>query len=324
MRKICSHSSVCLLLISVLLSNTPALADDNPVTLDESKLFSAPSEGVQKLDQTINLKKGQDKLRLTLTYYDGTETTPSFKWLRVSSPTMNYLTEQQFAGAKTLSIDVSGELSWGGSQLMIQAAGPKGATFGWRLTTPQPKITSVYPESAGAGETVTLTGINFCPDTSGNTVTIAGESATVVDANRKRLVVRLPEGLQSGVAVGHLQVAGIDAGNFKVALDAVPVVTGLQGTYAGGPGSSATYQRPAQPFTIIGRNLPASAAALRVQIGPFDARILRATTDSIQVVAPGGFAGNPWGMNQPIKVWANGERVQGNLRVSIYQPLGED
>jgi hypothetical protein len=317
---------VSLVVLSVslqLLDAPPGFAEDSAVTISESKLFSAPTEAVQKFDQTINLEKGQDKLRLTLTYYDGTASTPSFKWIRISSPSMNYVTEQQFAGRKTLTLDVTGELSWGGCQLMVEAAGPKGATFGWRLTTPEPKVTSVTPETAGAGETVTLTGINFCPDVTGNVVTVGGKTATVIDANRKRMVVRLPEGLAAGPSVGQVQVAGLKAGSFQITAETVPIVYGLSGTFPGGPGSNATYQRPAQPFTILGRDLPANVNALKVQVGPFDAKIISATTNSITIEAPPGFAGSPWGMNQPIKVWVNGERAQGNLRVSIFQPLGE-
>ena len=207
---------------------------------------------------------------------------------------------------------------------MVEGVGPKGATFGWRLTTIKPKVTAVAPETAGAGETVTLTGINFCPDVTGNVVTVGGKTATVIDANRKRMVIRLPEGLAAGPVAGQVQVAGLDAGSFRITAETVPVVYGLSGTFAGGPGSNATYQRPAQPFTILGRNLPANGNGVKVQVGPFDARIISATASSITIEAPAGFAGSPWGMNQVIKVWVNGDRAEGNLRVSIFQPLGED
>ncbi|HEY9682417.1 MAG TPA: IPT/TIG domain-containing protein [Oculatellaceae cyanobacterium] len=297
-------------------------ADSGVVTLDESSLFVAPNAGLQNFSQTINLKKGQDKLALRLTYYNGTETAPSFKVLRISSPTMNFVTEQQFGSSKTLSLDASGELTWGGLQLMIQAEGPKGAAFGWRVTTPKPEVLSVYPTSAGPGEAVTLTGNNFCISPAANVVLVDGKPAQCIDANSKRIVVKLPEDLTStGEIVGSVQVAGIDAGKFKLSMDAVPAITGLGGNFTPIAGA-AGWIPPTYPVTILGRNFSPSATDMKVTIGPFDCAVTSATVNSVTVSAPAGFAGNPWGVHQPVKVWVRGVRAQGSLFVSIYNTFG--
>ena len=306
----------------VLSLSAPAEAiEPQPITLDESKLFVAPNTSLQRFSQTINLKKGQDKLNLTLTYYDCTETAPSFKVLRITSPTMNFLTEQQFAGRKVINIDATGDLTWGGLQLMIQAEGPAGAAFGWRVTTPQPTVTSVYPDSAGPGETVTITGTNFCPDATANVVLIDGKPATCIDANRKRIVVRLPEELPGGNISGTVQVAGINAGSFSLAVDAVPVITGL-GNDVSPTSGSAGYCPPGNPMTILGRNFSPTPNAMKVTIGPFTCDVQRCTVDSVTVEAPVGFSGAPWGIHQPVKIWVNGVQARGQLFVSIYNPVG--
>ena len=77
----------------------------------------------QRFTESISVPKGQEKLKLTLTYYNGTTSAPGYNWLRISSSSMSYITEQQFAGSKTYSIDASGELTWGGNQLLISAQG---------------------------------------------------------------------------------------------------------------------------------------------------------------------------------------------------------
>jgi hypothetical protein len=100
-------------------------AAEKIITLDESKLYVAPDNQVQHFVQSIGLAKGQEKLDLTLTYYNGTETSPGFKWLRINSSSMSYLTEQQFGGKKELSVNVSGELAAGNNQMIIQAGGVK-------------------------------------------------------------------------------------------------------------------------------------------------------------------------------------------------------
>src|ERR1700679_2327239 len=83
----------------------------NPITLAESKVYTVSSIKEQHISDSIVLPEGQDKLHLTLTYYNGSASSPSFKWIRIASPSMNYVTEAQFASSKTLTIDVTGELS---------------------------------------------------------------------------------------------------------------------------------------------------------------------------------------------------------------------
>ena len=288
------------------LNHSPALAQEQAVTLAQSPLYVSQNDQVQHFTQSINLEKGQDKLQLTLTYYNGTSTLPGFKWLRVSSSSMSYLTEAQFGGKKALSLDVTGDLSWGGNQLIIEAGGPKGAAFGWRLTTPHPTLLSVYPTTGEPGGTVTITGTNLSSDASGDVVTVGGMPAQCLSGNGKSMVVKLPEGLKSGTTQAVVKVGGIDAGTIPFGIDAAPVLTGL----------SNTYVPPGSPLTIFGENLSPTVSTMKVTIGPFPCEIVSATTRSITVTAPLGFSGNPWGVNQPVKVWVNGALSNSRLTVT--------
>jgi hypothetical protein len=316
-------SAVLSLACSLVLSSQPSCAAEGDiVTLAESQVYVAPSASLQKLSQTINLKKGQDKLELTLTYYNGTETTPSFKVLRINSPTMNFVSERQFGNSKTLSLDATGELTWGGLQLMIQAEGPKGAAFGWRVTTPKPTISAVYPPTAAPGQVVTISGNNFCTTAADNVVMVDGKPAQCIEANSKQIVIKLPGDINGGGELQcDVQVAGLEAGKFKLSVDAVPVITGLGGSYQEIQGA-AGWIPPSYPVTILGRNFSPTANNMKVTIGPFTCDIRSATVDSVTVTAPIGFAGAPWGVHQPVKVWVNGVRAQGNLYVNIYNTYG--
>ena len=298
-----------------------ASADTNaPITLSQSQLYVAPDTAVHRLSQSINLQKGQDKLQLDLTYYDGTAKAPSMTLLRINSPTMNFLTEQQFRGKKELSIDASGDLTWGGLQLMIQAQGPKGAEFGWRVTTPKPGVTSVYPTTAGAGETVTLTGTNFCADAAYNVVTFNGVAGQCIDASAKRIVVRLPQELTTGSVTGKVSVAGLDGGGFSLSAEAVPTVTGF-GQNVQTQANGNLYAWPGEQISITGSGFSTNAAQTKVTIGPFTCDIVGATADSITVIAPLGFSGQPWGVHQPVKVWVNGTRALNSLYINVYNQI---
>jgi hypothetical protein len=300
-------------LLTLLFSSSTANAAGRIITLDESKLFEAPDNQVQNFTQSINLAKGQDKLELTLTYYNGTSTTPGFKWLRINSSSMSYLTEHQFGGKKELSVNVSGELASGGNQMIIQGGGVKGSTFGWRLTTPAPTIQGINPETPQAGDTITITGQNFSTDSSTNVATIGSQTLTCVSASPTNLVFQIPQEFKAGNCTLGLQIAGLNAGESTLSIAAgVPVLKGL----------SATWVAPACNLDIYGGPFAPDVANDKVMIGPFEAEIVSAGIDRLTVVAPAGFAGNPWGVNQSIKVWSNGVLARNRLTVNCYQPIG--
>jgi hypothetical protein len=55
-----------------------------------------------------------------------------------------------------------------------------------------------------------------------------------------------------------------------------------------------------------------------VTVGPFDAEVVHAGIQTLTVQAPVGFAGNPWGVHQPIRVWSNGARARNILTINCY------
>jgi IPT/TIG domain len=281
-----------------------------PITVAESKLFEAPNNQVQHFSEYINLPKGQDKLNLTLTYYNGTTTKPGFKWLRITSSTMNYFTEQQFGGNKSVSKDVTGELMSGNNQIVVEAGGIAGSTFGWRLTTAAPTLTSIQPQALEPGETIKVSGTNFCSDTSCDIATVNGVTLTCLSATAKNLVFKIPDDLPLGSGALQLKVAGLDAGQTMVNIEtSVPVLRSLD--------SGWVY--PGYNLVINGGPFPPTAANIRVTVGPFEAKVVQASATAVTVQAPEQFNGNPWGVNQPVRVWVNGVQARNYLTVNCYQ-----
>ena len=62
-------------------------------------------------------------------------------------------------------------------------------------------MNSVTPSTVIGGQQITIDGANFAASTSGNSVTVEGNSrvaATVIEATATRLVVQLPNSLRTG------------------------------------------------------------------------------------------------------------------------------
>lgn len=271
-----------ILLATSLVGATPgAFAADDWITLaQQNPPLVAPSDKQVDASQTIALQKGQEKLQLFLTYMNGTATAPSYQWLRLSSASMNYVTEKQFAGKKDLTLNVTGELTWSGNQLLVSGAGPKGATFDWILRTPKPTVTSVSPASVNSGDSVTITGTNFCSSTSGDIVTIGGQPAPVTSATPTQLVVQVPEETKSGKLPVTLTVAGINVAvpeSASLAVSAQPYLKNL----------SAGFVAPGENVTIYGEGFSANAADDEVYIGPFRCAVVQASQNSLTVQAAG-------------------------------------
>ncbi|HEY9784209.1 MAG TPA: IPT/TIG domain-containing protein [Candidatus Obscuribacterales bacterium] len=285
-------------------------ADGNVITLQESQKYVADSPKIQRISDSIVLKKGQEKLNLTLTYYNGSATEPSFKWLRIASPNMRYVSEADFQGQKSLSLDVTGELAFGGNQILITAEGPKGATFKWSLTTPYPTITQVTPSRIEPGQAVTILGNNFSPDPPANDVYFGEHEAECLSASPNKLIVRVPDYVECGETSLRVSVAGIDAGRLAVvAAVTTPVLKSL----------SRSWVPPGAQLTIYGDNFSANAADNVVYIGPLRAEVVSSSVNSITVIAPVDFGGEPWGFYQPVNVTVRGVPARNRLSVSVSQ-----
>lgn len=288
--------------------STPA-AHAGEVVLAQSQPLVAPNNQIQRLSETINLQKGQEKLQLTLTYYNGSDTAPGFKWLRIASPTMHFVAENQFGGKRSLSIDVTGELTWGGNQLLITAGGQRGSTFSWKLTTNQPSVTSLSPSQLSPGHSATILGSNFSSDPDANVVMFGSHRARCLSASPDRLIVQVPDYADSSSSTVTVSVAGMEAGTLAATVSSYPYLSSL----------SASWVPPGSQFTIYGEGFSADQSAISVFVGPLQCQIVSVSPTEITVIAPVGYAGEPWGFYQPVKVQVRGVPARNQLTISISQ-----
>ena len=303
-----SHLLIAALVaFSAITNGTIAQAAD--VVLAHSNPYVASSDKIQHFQEFVDLHKGQERLNLTLTYVNGSATAPKFDWLRISSSSMNFLTEQSFAGKSTFSENVSGELTWGSNQILIGGRGPKGATFNWTLTTPQPEITGISPTTITPGNTLTITGTNLCPDPVGNTVSIGKTEGKIISASSDTLTVRVPEDCTEGGVV-KVEVAGITAVSqhpIKIGLNSQPIMSNV----------SNAWLPPGYTFTVTGANFGSNPDQTQVYIGPLQCQVTGVTPTTITAITPAAYNGYTWGYYQPIKILIAGTRARGSLQISV-------
>jgi hypothetical protein len=286
-------------------SATPALAEE--ITIAESSPpIVAPSAAKINTSESISIQKGQEKLQLFLTYYNGSASAPGFSSLQISSASLPYVTNQSFGKEKFCTTNVTGDLGWGGNQILIQAQGPKGATLGWRLTTPKPTLTELSPQSVGAGSTVAINGTNLCSDANDVDVQINGKKAQVVSATASQIVVRVPENVPGGANTISVTSASLDAGKLPITINAMPYLKSL----------SASWAWLNAPVTITGDNFGNNASDVTVYMGSLRAPVDSVSPNQIVFRVPNGFAGGPWGFNQPIKVTVAGVKARNALVMS--------
>jgi hypothetical protein len=298
----------CAMSISLAL---PASAQQagKQIVLAESTPYVATSNAVQNFTQSIDLAKGQEKLALILTYYNGLNGKPGFRWIRINSSAMSYFTEKDFGGKNLVNHDVTGDLGPGGNQLIIQAGGVAGSVFAWRLTTTQPAISSVVPPNPAPGETFVVKGTNFSTDASSDIGIFNGTNIPAISATSGTITFRIPEDVQPGDGQFHLKVAGLDAGTIPMQFIIVtPYLTSL----------SAPWAPPGGTLTINGRGFAPSLTGNTVTIGPYECPVQSASATSITVTTPWQYQALNWGMHVPVKVISGGVRASNQLIVSVY------
>lgn len=298
-------------LVAAFASSMPAYAEQW-ITLSESQPLVATTDKPMHVSQSIGLGKGQDQLQLYLTYMNGSATAPSYTWIRVSSSSMSYVNEKQFQN-KMLTQNVSGELTWGGNQILISGAGPVGASFSWILRTPQPTVSGVSGGTVYPGNSITITGTNLCPNPDANIVTIGGQSASVISASPTQLVVRVPQEVKGGANLIALNVAGLKVNLvLSVNITAAPYLSS----------TSAAFVAPANNVTIYGEGFDPNPNNDQVWMGPFQAQVVSATEGSLTITAPAQCS-DPWyapnlmtlGAFWPIKVVVNGIKARNTLNI---------
>lgn len=162
-----------------------------------------------------------------------------------------------------------------------------GPTNGGELN---PEITSISPESGPPGTAVTITGSDFSPTVSENTVTFAGSEADVTDASSTELVATVPDDAESGPVEVTVDGNTATGPNFEVLSDSAVAITAVV------PDSGAV----GDTITIQGMNFSTTPTENVVTFNGVTATVNTATVDSLITQVPEGAT------DGPIEVSVNG------------------
>jgi len=163
--------------------------------------------------------------------------------------------------------------------------------------SPVPAITSINPVQGEIGAEVTIAGVNFSDQASGNAVTFSGVSATVKSASATKIVAVVPANAVTGpvkVAVNGQTATGP---NFTV-LTPVPLAIATITPSSGVVGSDVT---------ITGTGFSATLAENIVKVNGVAATVKSATAVKLEVAIPANAT------TGPVTVEVKGKTVTGSV-----------
>lgn len=253
-----------------------ARAADGDVVVFQSGPYVAKDEKVQHFSEYIDLGDGDTyKLPLTITFQNGSKTAPAFKWIEIASPSTPLITGKQFVDGR-FSMNVSGDLGPGINQYLMTGAGPAGATFSFKITTPPVSARTLYPKVVNPGQQVMITGSNFCSDKTVDKVTVNGESAQVLSASPGQIVFEVPAALATGTYPVLVKVGSQSTQPLLLKTAAVPRITGF----------SRQVVLPGEQVTIYGENFSPDSDLDSVYVAGLQATVVAADTGELTVILP--------------------------------------
>jgi hypothetical protein len=154
-----------------------------------------------------------------------------------------------------------------------------------------PKLEGVSPARVAPGQTLTLTGRDFAPQSQDNAVRLEGKPARVLKATPTELQIEVPElataaGRPTPVAV-TVSVGGHESAPLQVSVYQSPRIHGV----------SPSVAMPGEEVTLAGTNWGLGA---KVRFGSVEAPVLSATASALRVRVPE--AAGPVGSSVPVVV----------------------
>lgn len=302
-RQVMKKSLLMLFVSATLTAQTVALAEN--VVIQESKPFVSKSNQTQRFVDFVNLKNGQGDMPLTMTFANGSEDGPAFRWLRISISGWPVATEKQFDRSGSLSIDVSDKLADGQNQIIIEGAGVPGAVLTFEITAPQVELTSVNPTEANVGSTLTLNGSNFSVKPSEDIVMIGNTAAKVTVAKSNQLQVQIPASIASGNYNVTVQRGGITTNAQALKVNNAPPELDSMGLTSGPPGMEVT---------LYGKNFAPNAQDNIVTMGGIRAEVISGSQTYLNCIIP-EMQSPQWDVPIKVKVGENESKNTLYLRV---------
>jgi hypothetical protein len=293
--------------ISLVLQATtaaPGFCDAKAINIVPEASFVSMNMQVQNFSTQVTLTKEQAASPLTLKLSNGSYAGKKFAWVRVfvtagagsrSGPSGRMVaSEQQFARASTISVDVTGKMQEGLNTIMAQGAGVPGAAINYSLVATSSggggaagapaalKLTAVEPTEVPPGGTITLKGTGFDSSPAKDIVTIYNRPCTVDKATDTELTVKTPSGLAP-----HSYTVDVTVNNVKSSK--------LQFDVTGNPEISSTSELalvPGRQVQVTGNNFSKVASKNVVTISVPSLSLTRtasvstSTKDTLTITVP--------------------------------------
>jgi hypothetical protein len=307
-----------LLPASECFAQTAVATTGDTIVVDQSKPFVAKDEKQQRFMDYIDLQPGQESLPLSITFTNGGDSGAEFKWLRVSIAGRPYLTEADFKNNKTMSVDLSGKLGAGSSQIVILGAGNQGATLSWTVTAPKPVVTSAKPAEPNVGENITISGANFIPKSGATVVTLGETKAQIVSTTPTNIVCTVPDTLKPGDTPVNVTVLGIKGKSLTIKVKGrkpaeLSEIVGSGFSWTGDLRSAP----PGTQLTLRGKEFGDKKAKVKVLFGDVEAPVISRTDTEIVTSIPMGLEGNDPTWNVPISVSVDNVRSKNFLYINV-------
>jgi hypothetical protein len=281
--------------------------EDTIVVVQESKPIVQSSAKWQKFTDYINIKQGQDTVPLTMTFKNGSETALPFESMRIFLAGRLLGTEKNFK-SRVLTMDMSGALAVGGTQLIIEAFGPAGASLSWQITTPRVSVSSIAPKEAAPSDKIVITGKNF---NRGALVQIGKQWAKITELSATKMTVQVPADIEGGKQQLIVTQATIKSKAQELTIKAAPSVTGID-TLSAPPG---------QPVGITGKGFSKNASENIVTFNGTPASVTSASATHLSVIIP-EMSFPQWDVQ--IKVKTNGQESKDSVKMNIQSRVIEN
>lgn len=297
MRLFLASISAFILIFSTFISALPGFA--RQLVIFKSHDYISRSYEVQHFVDTLNLEAGQLELPLTMTIYNGSAETPSFKWFRITINGVLVASEQDLRGKEVAAKNVTGIIQGSNLQILIEAGGVPGANLWFALSSEQMALSGTEPQEVTPGETFKIRGENIPSTPDLLSINIGGTPVRAISASAESIVVQMPATMPVGQKEIQVRTRNQVSNPVPIVVCSRPVPEILS--------IDCWMAPPGGTINISGRNFSNNAVENKVYFGKVEGQVSSASSNQLSVIVPQWSYG-PSQLNIPVSVTVNGIR----------------
>ncbi|HEY9785611.1 MAG TPA: IPT/TIG domain-containing protein [Candidatus Obscuribacterales bacterium] len=210
--------------------------------------------------------------------------------------------ENSFSATSQIFIDLTGRLTPGRNNILVEGVGIPGSCFSWELRTiGPPALIRPNPPVTTSGAPLIVYGIGFSLRPEENTAMLGSMAVPVLETTQGAIKVLIPPGLPESELDFSVSIRNYRSNIIKMVVLPGPKITSLSaGTVVAG-----------QTLIIGGTGLSSIPEENAVYIGGYRAQVLSSSTSAVSVEVPR----LPAAKALPVFVFVRGARAAGNFSV---------